>query len=246
MFEVEDMNEDLCNFGLAFIGKTAEIWKQQSFANEFKLLDGNPLESSAWRSVDIGFLIADAAQEEDVNKLKKAVEAANDIGIAVLIPIVISAEPIDISASLLTINPENYTEESAIYKDIYYAIKSVYDIACLPGLVNLDMCDVQKVCKGKKKLLLATGAAKGENASLTAVNEAIDKLTKQNKNAKSIGKDVLMNVTGCEDNISMYEIQEVSEGLYDWMDNKQATIIWGASIDDSLGDMIRVSILIGE
>ena len=55
-----------------------------------------------------------------------------------------------------------------------------------------------------------------------------------------------MNVTGCEDNISMYEIQEVSEGLYDWMDNKQATIIWGASIDDSLGDMIRVSILIGE
>lgn len=66
MFEVEDMNEDLCNFRLAFIGKTDEIWKQQSFANEFKLLDGNPLESSAWRSVDIGFLIADAAQEEDV------------------------------------------------------------------------------------------------------------------------------------------------------------------------------------
>lgn len=246
MFEIENMNEELCNFGLAFIGKTSEIWKQQSFANEFKLLDGNPLESSAWRYVDIGFVIADAAQEEDVNKLKKAVEAANDMGIAVLIPVLISTEPIDIPASLLTINPEKYTEESAIYKDIYYAIKSIYDLACLPGLVNLDMCDVQTVCKDKKKLLLATGEAKGENASLAAVNEAIDKLTKQNKNAKSIGKDVLMNVTGCEDNISMYEIQEASEVLCDWLDNKKATIIWGASVDDSLGDMIRVSILMGE
>ena len=166
--------------------------------------------------------------------------------LAVLIPIVISAEPIDISASLLTIKPENYTEESEIYKDIYYAIKSMYNLVCLSGLVNLDMCDVQTFCKDKKKLLLATGAAKGENASLTAVNEAIDKLTKQNKNAKSIGKDVLMNVTGCEDNISMYEIQEASEVLCDWLDNKKATIIWGASVDDSLGDMIRVSILMGE
>ena len=67
MFEInENMIDELCDFRLAFIGKTAEIWKQQSFAKEFQLLDGNPLESSAWRCVDIGFLIADAAQEEDV------------------------------------------------------------------------------------------------------------------------------------------------------------------------------------
>jgi cell division protein FtsZ len=44
----------------------------------------------------------------------------------------------------------------------------------------------------------------------------------------------------------MYEIQEVSETIYDWLDDKQTAIIWGASIDESLDDVIRVSILIGE
>ena len=40
--------------------------------------------------------------------------------------------------------------------------------------------------------------------------------------------------------------QEVSETIYDWLDDKQTAIIWGASIDESLDDVIRVSILIGE
>ena len=44
----------------------------------------------------------------------------------------------------------------------------------------------------------------------------------------------------------MYEIQEASETIYDWIENKQATIIWGASIDESLDDVIRVSVLIAE
>ena len=56
MFELnENMDEELCNLRVAFIGKTAEIWKQQNFAEEFKLLDGEPLEAASWRSVDIGF-----------------------------------------------------------------------------------------------------------------------------------------------------------------------------------------------
>jgi cell division protein FtsZ len=55
-----------------------------------------------------------------------------------------------------------------------------------------------------------------------------------------------LNVTGSEDNLNMYEIQEVSGAVYDWLDYEQATIIWGATIDDSLRDRIRVSILLGE
>ena len=76
--------------------------------------------------------------------------------------------------------------------------------------------------------------------------EAIKKLTKQDEKAQSVGTSVLMNVTGSEANLSMYEIQEASETIYDWIENKQATIIWGASIDESLDDVIRVSVLIAE
>lgn len=110
----------------------------------------------------------------------------------------------------------------------------------------MDLCDVQAVCKDKKKLLLATGEAEGEKACKIAAMEAINKLTKQNGKAQSVGTTVLLNVTGSEANLSMYEIQEVSETIYDWLDDKQTAIIWGASIDESLDNVIRVSILIGE
>ena len=247
MFEVnENMDEGLCNLRVALIGKTADIWKQQAFAEEFKLLDGDPLEATSWRSVDIGFLIADAREKEDVDYLKKAVAAAKDTCISVLIPILISVEQIEVPAPLLTINPEKYAGESDIYKNIYQAVKSIYDVACIPGLVNLDLCDVQAVCNDKKKLLLATGEAEGEKACKIAAMEAINKLTKQNGKAQSVGTTVLLNVTGSEANLSMYEIQDVSETIYDWLDDKQTAIIWGASIDESLDDVIRVSILIGE
>ena len=246
MFELaENMNEELCNLRVAFIGKTAEMWNQQGFAEEFKLLEGDPLDYSSWRSVDIGFLLVDGRAMEDVNHLKKAVEVAADTCVSVFIPILISEEKIEVPAPLLTMNPEKYEGESEIYKNIYYAIKAIYDVACIPGLINLDLCDIKTVCKDKKTLLLATGEAKGEGASMSAVMEAINKLTKQHEKAQSVGKDVLLNVTGSEANISMYEIQEASEAIYDWMENKQATIIWGASIDDSLEDMIRVSVLMG-
>ena len=245
MFELnENISEEAGNLRVACIGKTAGIWKRQSFAEEFMLLEGNPSDSSSWKGVDIGFLLADAEKEEDVIKFKKAIEAANAESISVLMPILISAEPTE-TAGLLTINPEKYAGEAEIYCDIYRAVKSIYDIACIPGLVNLDLYDVQTVCKDKKKILLATGEAKGENASMIAAEKAMSKLTEQDENAQRSGKDVLLNVTGSEDKLSMFEIQEVSEALCDWLKNKEAAIIWGASADNSLDDVIRVSILMG-
>ncbi|SDO92538.1 hypothetical protein [Selenomonas ruminantium] len=246
MFELnENTDEKGCDLRVALIGKTAEIWKRQKFAEEFKLLEGNPLEPSTWRSIDICFLIGDVREKEDVNKFKQAVAANKDKSI-LLITILISEEQIELPAPLMTINPEKYAGESEIYKGIYYAIKSIYDIVCIPGLVNLDLCDVQTVCKDKKSLLIATGEAEGEKASIIAAMEAVNKLTKQNEKAQSVGTSVLLNVTGSEANLSMYEIQEASETILDWMENKQAAIIWGSSIDESLDDVIRVSILIGE
>ncbi|BAL83069.1 hypothetical protein SELR_13610 [Selenomonas ruminantium subsp. lactilytica TAM6421] len=245
MFEMENLNKELCNLRVAFIGKTADILSEKTFSKEFKLLDGDPLVSSSWKSVDIGFIVGDAEKEEDVNNLKKAVEAAKKTSIQVLIPILISVENVEVSAPLLAINPENYTDKSELYNSIYYAIKAINDVVCLPGLVNLDIHDVMDVCNDKTSLLCSVGEAKGENASKLAAVDAINKIVKHNKNAQNAGKDVMMNVIGSEDNISMYEIMEASEVVYDWMKDKSGNIIWGASIDNSL-DVVRVLILMGK
>lgn len=245
MFELdENISGETCNLRVACMGKTAEIWKRQPFAEEFMLLEGNPFDSSSWKGVDVGFLLADAEKKEDVKNFQKAIEAANAESISVLMPILISTEPIE-TAGLLTINPEKYAGEAEIYRDIYQVVKSIYDIVCIPGMVKLDLCDVQTVCKDKKKILLATGEAEGENASMIAAEKAMSKLTKQDESAQRLGKDVLLNVTGSEDKLSMFEIQEVSERLCEWLKNKEAAILWGASIDNSLDDVIRVSILVG-
>lgn len=242
MFEV---NETKGNLKVACIGKTAEIWNKQSFAKEYELLEGNPLESAAWENVDIGFLLADAERNEDVTNLKKAVAAAKDKCIPVLIPILISTKPVNVSAALLTINPENHTDESEIYKSIYYAMKSINDIACLPGMVTLDIQDIMSICKDKKSLQFSMSEAKGENATISAVRSAMNKMTKQDEDAEYANMDILLNVTGSEDCLSMYEIQEACEEVYACLENNQGVIIWGASIDDSLGDVVRVSILMG-
>ena len=247
MFEIDNnMDGKFCNLSVSFIGKTAEIWNKQGFAKEFKLLEGNPLEPVSWQGVDIGFVIADGGNEDDVKILKEVVEIAKSTCMPVLLPILVSAEPVEVQIASLIINPDNYAGESEVYKNIYYAIKSINDIAYLPGLVNLDIQDVQSICMDKKSLIFAMGEADEENAAITAAREAIDKIAKQNGNVKGTGNAVLLNVTGRESNLSMYEIQEVSETIYDWLEDAEATIIWGASIDDSLDDKIRVSILIGK
>lgn len=222
------------NLRVVCFGKTNDIWHKQTFLNEFTLMKENPLEALAWKDIDIGFLLADASNNKDINKLKTAINVAKETGIRVLIPIVISEKSVIASTALLTINPRNYENYAKIYKEIYYIIKSIKDIASLPGFVTLNLQDVQTVCKDKKNLMFAIGEGKGEKASLMAVKNAINKLTKFHKDAKNIGKDVLLNVIGNETGFSMYEIQEVSEVMYNWLENKQGTIIWGGTIDNTL------------
>lgn len=243
MFKRENISY---NIRVACFGKTNDIWHKQTFLNEFTLMKENPLDFLSWKDVDIGFLIADASNNKDVNKLKKTINVAKETDIRVLIPIVISEKSVTTSTALLTINPQNYEDYTEIYKEIYYVIKSIKDIVYLPGFVMLNLQDVQTVCKDKKNLMFAIGEGKGEKASLIAVKNAINKLTRFHKDAKNIGKDVLLNVIGNETSFSMYEIQEVSEVVSNWLENKQGTIIWGGTIDNSLNDIVRISILIGE
>ena len=87
MFKRENIS---CNIRVVCFGKTNDIWHKQEFLNEFTLMKENPLDFLSWKDVDIGFLIADASNNKDVNKLKKTINVAKETDIRVLIPIVIS------------------------------------------------------------------------------------------------------------------------------------------------------------
>jgi cell division protein FtsZ len=87
---------------------------------------------------------------------------------------------------------------------------------------------------------MGIGEASGEGAAIEAAKAAIASPLLETSIDGARG--ILLNVTGAEENLSMYEIQEASEAIHDAADS-QANIIWGASIDNTMGDKVRVTVI---
>jgi len=119
-------------------------------------------------------------------------------------------------------------------------VKGISDLIALPGLVNLDFADVQSVMSNAGSALMGIGEASGEGAAIEAAKAAIASPLLETSIDGARG--ILLNVTGAEENLSMYEIQEASEAIHGAADS-QANIIWGASIDNTMGDKVRVTVI---
>ncbi len=119
-------------------------------------------------------------------------------------------------------------------------VKGISDLIAVPGLVNLDFADVQTVMSNSGSALMGIGEATGENATMNAVKSAIDSplLETSIQGAHAI----LLNIMGATDNLKMYEIYEASttvqEAAY-----PEAEILWGVSIDESMGETVSVTII---
>ena len=119
-------------------------------------------------------------------------------------------------------------------------VKGISDLIAMPGLVNLDFADVQSVMSNAGSALMGIGEASGESAAIEAAKAAI--ASPLLETSIDGAKGILLNVTGAEENLSMYDIQEASEAIHDAADS-QANIIWGASIDNTMGDTVRVTVI---
>ena len=119
-------------------------------------------------------------------------------------------------------------------------VKGISDLIAMPGLVNLDFADVQSVMSNAGSALMGIGEVSGENAAVEAAKAAIASPLLETSIDGARG--ILLNVTGAEESLSMYEIQEASEAIHDAADS-QANIIWGASIDNTMGDTVRVTVI---
>ena len=120
------------------------------------------------------------------------------------------------------------------------AVKGISDLINIRGLINLDFADIRTVMKEKGLAIMGTGSAKGENRAVEAATAAISSPLLENIKIDG-ATGIIINVSGGSD-LSLYEVNEAST-LITEAAHEDAEIIFGAVIDDSLGEEIRVTVI---
>lgn len=120
------------------------------------------------------------------------------------------------------------------------AVKGISDLINIRGLINLDFADIRTVMQAKGMALMGTGYAKGDNRAVQAATAAISSPLLENIRIDG-ATGIIINVTGGPD-LSLYEVNEAST-LITEAAHEDAEIIFGAVIDDSMKDEVRVTVI---
>jgi cell division protein FtsZ len=120
------------------------------------------------------------------------------------------------------------------------ATKGISDLITVPGLINLDFADVKTVMSEMGDALMGVGYGVGENRAKEAATQAISSPLLDNVSING-AKAVLINITG-NSNMSLLEVNEAAS-LITEAAGTDANIIFGAVIDETLQDEIRVTVI---
>jgi cell division protein FtsZ len=118
-------------------------------------------------------------------------------------------------------------------------VQGITDLITTPGLINLDFADVKSVMKDAGSALMGIGSARGEDRSVAAAELAISSPLLEASIDGAYG--VLLSVSGGSD-LGLFEIHEAAN-LVSEAAHPDANIIFGAVIDDALGDEVRVTVI---
>jgi cell division protein FtsZ len=132
--------------------------------------------------------------------------------------------------------PEAFLIADSILK---YGVQGITDLIAVPGLINLDFNDVRSVMEQSGSALMGIGVAKGEDRAIRAAEAAIHSPLLEASIDGANG--VLMLVQGAS-NLGLHEVDEATRMVQEAV-NPQANVIWGCTIDDSLGDEIRITVI---
>ena len=117
------------------------------------------------------------------------------------------------------------------------SIQGILDVITMPGLVNLDFADVRTIMRDAGSALMGIGIASGENRAGEAARAAVSSPLLEASIEGATG--ILLNVTGGKE-IGLFEVNEAAEVVTAASD-QNANVIFGAVIDDAMGDSIRVT-----
>jgi cell division protein FtsZ len=123
---------------------------------------------------------------------------------------------------------------------LYSGVACITDLMVKEGLINLDFADVRSVMRGMGKAMMGTGEASGEKRAMRAAEAAIANPLLDDVSMKG-ARGLLISITGGND-LTLYELDEAATRIREEVD-QDANIILGATFDESLEGIIRVSVV---
>jgi cell division protein FtsZ len=118
-------------------------------------------------------------------------------------------------------------------------VQGISDLIAVPGLINLDFADVKTIMVDTGSALMGIGSACGETRAVEAARAAISSPLLETSIEGARG--ILLNITGGSD-LGLFEVNEAAEIVAEVAD-QDANFIFGAVIDESMGDEIRVTVI---
>jgi cell division protein FtsZ len=123
---------------------------------------------------------------------------------------------------------------------LHHSVKGITDLIMMPGLVNLDFADVRTTMSKAGMALMGIGIASGEHRAIEAAERAISHPLLEDISISG-ARGVLINIT-CTSDLTLDEMTEASDRIHREVGD-DAEIIWGQTIDESLGDEMRVTVI---
>lgn len=123
---------------------------------------------------------------------------------------------------------------------LLHAVKGISDLINIRGLINLDFADIRTVMAAKGMAIMGSGMANGENRAIEAATQAVSSPLLENICIDG-ATGIIINVTGGPD-LTLWEVNEAST-LITEAAHPDAEIIFGAVIDENMGDAVSVTVI---
>jgi cell division protein FtsZ len=123
---------------------------------------------------------------------------------------------------------------------LFQAVKGISDVITVSGLVNVDFADVKTVMSEMGRALMGSGIARGENRAQEAARRAISSPLLEDISISG-AKGVLINITGSSD-MNIHDVNEASSLIHEEA-HDDAHIIFGAVVDETMGEEVRVTVI---
>jgi cell division protein FtsZ len=120
------------------------------------------------------------------------------------------------------------------------AVRGISDLITVHGLINLDFADVRAIMSEMGMAMMGAAIAQGENRAIEAAQKAISSPLLEDVSIQG-ARGVLINITGGP-NLSLHEVNEAATLIQEEAD-EDANIIFGAVIDEGMGDEIRITVI---
>src|SRR5216117_698484 len=118
-------------------------------------------------------------------------------------------------------------------------VQGITDLITVPGIVNLDFADVRTIMRDAGSALMGIGSSSGESRAAEAARAAVSSPLLEQSIEGATG--ILLNITGGPD-LGLFEVNEAAEVVTSAAD-QNANVIFGAVIDEALGDEVRVTVI---